>query len=211
MAHAWMTQARRIRAATDGGPLRGGAPRAVWLTLSTSPRTVSVQSAAQRMVSEHRPCHLLWDPVTGEVVQMVSVLRAACALGVSEPLNRSGHTRCTNVNTEGRVCVQIGVLADPADPFTDGPLTGLGPIVNWLDSWKIPRRWPAGAPAKHDEGRDPAGGRERNRALWARGGHFGASQVPGCENTGPGGIDTARLTGAQLHQVQTLDSLAISA
>ena len=29
MAHAWMPEARRIRADTDGGPLIGGAPRAV--------------------------------------------------------------------------------------------------------------------------------------------------------------------------------------
>jgi hypothetical protein len=31
--------------------------------------------------------------------------------------------------------------------------------------------------------------------LWARGGHFGASQVPGCGNAGPGAIDIDRLTG----------------
>ena len=42
---------------------------------------------------------------------------------------------------------------------------------------------------------------ERSRMLWARGGHFGASQVPGCENTGPGPIDVDRLTGAHVLQV----------
>lgn len=211
MAHAWMTEARHIRAATDGGPLRGGAPRAVWLPLGATARTVSLQSVAQRLVSECRPCHLVWDPATGEIVQLVSVLRAARALKLPASPNRSGHTRCANVNTEGRICVQIGVVADPADPFTDGPLTGAGPIVGWLDSWKIPRRWPAGSPAEHDARRDAADGRQRNRAMWARGGHFGASQVPGCENTGPGGIDITRLTGAALHEVHSLDTLAIPA
>ena len=208
MAHAWMTDARRIRAATDGGHLRGGAPRAVWLTLGTAPRAVSIQSAAQRLISERRPCHLIWDPVTGEIVQLISVLRAACALGAPEHLRHSGHFQTADANTEGRICAQIGVLAHPSDPFTDSPLKALGTIVNWLDSWGVPHRWPAGRPAAY-----PQAG-ERNRALWARGGHFGASQVPGCDNTGPGSIDTDRLTGSQLHQVRPFSpatALAISA
>ena len=37
--------------------------------------------------------------------------------------------------------------------------------------------------------------RPRSRALWALGGHFGASQVPECDNLGPGGIDIDHLTG----------------
>ena len=40
MAHAWMPGAKRIRAGTDGGPLKGGAPRVVWMTLGTAPRQV---------------------------------------------------------------------------------------------------------------------------------------------------------------------------
>ena len=46
-------------------------------------------------------------------------------------------------------------------------------------------------------GRPPAPFRQltrpRSRALWARGGHYGASQVPGCDNLGPGGIDIDHL------------------
>ena len=218
MAHAWMPGARRIRAETDGGHLKGGAPRAVWLTLWTAPRAVSIQSAAQRLVSEHRPCHLVWDPVTGEVVQLVSVLRAGRALGAPEKLEYGpGRVSAApeNVNAEGRVCVQIGVLGHPAEPFTSGPLTGADAIVSWLDSWGVPRRWPAGQPACY---RGPNA--ERSRALWARGGHYGASQVPGCENIGPGSIDVDRLTGPhglQVHRrelpspLTRADALAIPA
>jgi hypothetical protein len=36
---------------------------------------------------------------------------------------------------------------------------------------------------------------QRSRVQWARGGHFGASQVPGCENAGPGAIEVDRITG----------------
>jgi hypothetical protein len=203
VAHAWMPGARRIRAETDGGPLKGGAPRAVWLTLGTAPRAVSIQSAAQRLISERRPCHLIWDPVTGDIAQLVSILRAGCALGAPEKLDWDPdrvRSSPENVNAEGRICVQIGVLGHPAEPFTGGPLAGLGAIVGWLDSWCVPRRWPAGRPA----GCQTAAA-ERSRMLWARGGHFGASQVPGCENAGPGAIDVDRLTGAHVLQVHPLE------
>jgi hypothetical protein len=199
VAHAWMPGARRIRAATDGGPLKGGAPRVVWLTLGTSPRMVSIQSAAGRLVSEQRPCHLIWDPVSGEIAQLISVLRAGQALGAPECLDWSDRAaRPRNVNSEGRLCVQIGVLAQHADPFTVGPLTGIAGILSWLDSWGVPRQWPAGRPAA---ARDHC--HVRNRALWARGGHFGASQVPGCENSGPGNIDIDRLTGTHVLAIHT--------
>jgi hypothetical protein len=215
VAHAWMPGARRIRADTDGGPLNGGAPRAVWLTLGTAPCTVSVQSAAQRLVGERRPCHLVWDPVTGDTVQLISILRAGRALGAPEQLDWDPDRGATvpaaprNVNTEGRVCAQIGVLGHPAEPFTDGPMVGVDAIVEWLDSWGVSRRWPAGEPRSC-----LATGAERSRALWARGGHFGASQVPGCENAGPGAIDTDRLTGPHVLQVDSRefpDQLAAAA
>jgi hypothetical protein len=68
-------------------------------------------------------------------------------------------------------------------------MMGLGAILGWLDSWQIPRRWPAGQPAPFRQLTRP-----RSRALWARGGHYGASQVPECDNLGPGGIDIDQLT-----------------
>jgi hypothetical protein len=61
----------------------------------------------------------------------------------------------------------------------------------WLDSWQIARRWPAGMPAPFRQAT-----RTRSRALWALGGHFGASQVPDCESVGPGGIDIDQIVSA---------------
>jgi hypothetical protein len=207
VAHAWMPEAGRIRADSDGGPLTGGAPRAVWLTLGTVPGAVSVQSAAQRLISEKRPCHLVWDPVAGDVVQLISVLRAGRALGAADhPDWAPGRIRVhpANVNAEGRVCVQIGVLSHPGEPFTSGPLAGVEVIVSWLDSWGVPRRWPAGRPEGYRVEAAGLSGR-RSRAQWARGGHFGASQVPRCDNAGPGAIDIDHITGPhgfQPHELQ---------
>ena len=191
MVDAWMPGARCIRAQTDGGKLGGGAPRVVWLTLGADPLVVSVWSAAQRLNQEDRPCHLVWDPLTGDIAQLLPIVRAGCALGTPEHLDyapdRLPH-RPANVNREGRLCVQIGVLGSLREPFTSYPMIGLAAILGWLDSWQIPRRWPA----------EPAPFRQltrsRSRALWARGGHYGASQVPECENIGPGSIDIDHLT-----------------
>ena len=214
MAHAWMPEAMRMRADADGGVLGGGAPRVVWLTLGSLASAVSVQSAAQRLVAEHRPCHLVWNPTTGEIVQLISVLRAGRALGAPDRLDWTPvriHRRPENVNTEGRVCVQVGVLALAAEPFTNGPLIGVEAIVSWLDSWGVSRRWPGGQPGNSTDGGRlggrsmgrPAvgavGGADGSRAIWARGGHFGASQVPGCGHAGPGAIDIHRLTGSGPH------------
>jgi hypothetical protein len=68
-------------------------------------------------------------------------------------------------------------------------MIGLAGILGWLDAWQIPRRWPAGQPAPYRQLARP-----RSRALWAHGGHYGASQVPECDNLGPGGIDIDHLT-----------------
>jgi hypothetical protein len=208
VGYAWLPGARRIRAGIDGGPLGGGVPRAVWLTLCTPPGRISVQSAADRLIAEHRACHLIWDPVTGEVAQLISVLRAGRALGAAERLDRApdrGRGGAASVNGQGRICVQIGVLSTAAEPFTSGPLVGAEAIVSWLDAWGVARRWPCGQPAGPRAVRSAGDG---HRAMWARGGHFGASQVPGCAHAGPGSIDIDRLTGTRVRPVHGLELTA---
>ena len=192
MADAWMPGARCIRAETDGGQLGGGAPRVVWLTLGADPHAVSVWSAGQRLNQENRPTHLVWDPLTGDIAQLLPIVRAGCALGMPEYLDYAPDrlpAHPAGVNREGRLCVQIGVLGSPREPFTSFQMIGLAAILGWLDSWQIPRRWQAGQPAPFRQLTRP-----RSRALWARGGHYGASQVPECDNLGPGGIDIDQLT-----------------
>jgi hypothetical protein len=196
---AWMPGATRIWSASDGGPLNGGAPRAVWQTLGADPRASSASSAAHRLDRVGRPCHLVWNPLQGELVQLVPILRAGRLLGLSEDLGqlvpeprRPGGDELAEVNAEGRLCVQIGIVAFAWDPFTSWPMSGLQQILDWLDSWGIPRRWPAGPPLPFPHGLTACG----SRRLWARGGHFGASQVPGLTTAGPGGIDIEQLTGS---------------
>ena len=192
-----MPGAKRLWDTTDGGPLNGGAPRVVWQTLGADPRAMSARTAAQSLVHLGRAPHLVWNPVQGEIVQLIPVLRAGLLLGTPEDLGQmvppqrdAGADERAEANAEGRLCVQIGVVAFAWDPFTSWPMTGLPRILDWLDSWGIPRRWPAGAPAPFPHGLTTCG----DRRIWARGGHFGASQVPGLTAAGPGAIDIEQLT-----------------
>jgi len=200
---AWMPGARCLRAQTDGGTLRGGAPRVVWQALGADPRLISATSAAERLAQEGRPPHLVWNPVSGDIVQLIPLVRAACSLGGPEGLDyqtggfeADGHgvggagarvAGARAANRQGRLCAQIGVVAWAWEPFTDGPMHGARALLSWLMSWGIPSRWPAGRPAPFMHAQTPS--THCSSARWALGGHFGASQVPGWDAAGPGDID----------------------
>ncbi|SEG56796.1 hypothetical protein SAMN04489712_106337 [Thermomonospora echinospora] len=185
MADAWLPGAGRIPAELDGGQLKGGAPRVVWFTSEHDPRSVSARSAAHDLARTGRPAHLVWNPHTGEIVQLLPATRAACLL--ADP-----------VRGEGRVCLQILVIGLAREPFTGGPLNGLDAIMRWLDGWGVPRRWPAGPPLPSPQSYHS----DRQRRPWARGGHFGASQVPECVLPDPGGLDIHRITGQDTPAVE---------
>jgi hypothetical protein len=202
-----MPAAGYVRASVDGGQMKGGAPRVVWLTLGADPQQISAPSAAHRLRQLGRPPHLVWNPVVGEVVQLIPIVRAACSLSAAcdmdaerpiadlytvDPLALEPADGRGKVHTEGRLCVQVGVIGFGWAPFTGGPMNGLGTIMEWLDSWGIPRRWPAGRPAPFAHAHTV----RRSRKLWAAGGHFGASQVPCCSAAGPGAIDIEMMNGA---------------
>jgi hypothetical protein len=243
---AWMPGAERIPAPGDGGWMKGGAPRAVWLPLSANPLVLSARAAAEQLIQLGRPSHLVWNPVSGEVAQLIPAVRAGRALGwpespggldgpgwaedasrppdvdwrwappsaAAEPTGPAARDGLAAINTEGRVCVQIGVLSQAWWPFTEGPAERLAEIVGWLDSWQVPRGWPGGRPARFPDagpaaGRRPAAGTLAGRAEatgtgpgrrrnWAQGGHFAAVQVPGCAAVGAGRIDLDRLTRDQV-------------
>ncbi|MGP7998765.1 MAG: hypothetical protein ACLPKI_15820 [Streptosporangiaceae bacterium] len=240
MTDAWMPGAERIPAPADGGCLKGGAPRVVWLAVRANARLLSARTVAQRLVQLGRPCHLVWNPLYGDVAQLIPVVRAGRALGWPESRNwldgpgwPSGPESCPvpplspaepvvpaardglpGINTEGRVCVQIAVIAGTWWPFCTMPAQRLQEIFSWLDSWQVPRSWPAGRPpaqlpdlnwvrvfsqsARPGGAAGPAAGGAAagtgpgSRRNWAQGGHFAAAQVPGCA-AGAGSIDLGQL------------------
>ncbi len=242
MTDAWMPGAERIPASADGGGMKGGAPRAVWLPVYANPLVLSARTVAERLVQLGQPSHLVWNPASGDVAQMIPAVRAARALGwperqgwldgpawldgpgpardadcrpaplssAAEPTAPAARDGLAAINTEGRLCVQIAVLSQAWWPFSEGPAERLQDIVNWLDSWQVPRDWPGGQQARFPDADPAAGGRRPpprslagraeaagtgpgRRRNWAQGGHFAAVQVPGCAAAGPGHIDLERL------------------
>ncbi|XVQ09524.1 hypothetical protein ACQP1W_44525 [Spirillospora sp. CA-255316] len=139
---------------------------------------VSARSVAADLLREETPAHLVWNPCSGEIIQLV-------------PVTRAGGLLEGTVGHEGRVCVQVMVVGHARDPFTATLLNGLDAIMGWLDAWGVVRRWPAGPPLPSPQSYHS----KRGRRDWARGGHFGASQVPGLHRPDPGGIDIRRVTG----------------
>jgi hypothetical protein len=180
VADAWLPSAGRLQTKHDGGSPNGGVPRVVWHTSENDPYTISALSVAQRLEQQRTSAHLVWNPHTGEIVQMLPATRAALMFP-------------GGVGREGRRCLQIVVVGFARRPFTSGPLNGLDQIMGWLDLWKVPRHWPAGAPLRSPESYHSP----RERRSWARGGHFGASQVPHTNGPTPGGIDVWKITGPE--------------
>jgi hypothetical protein len=202
---AWIPGAQCLRANTDGGTLRGGAPRVVWQALGADPRLISAHSAAERLDQEGRPPHLVWNPLSGDIAQLIPAVRAACLLGGPETLDHGpgsgGPAQLpAATNQQGRLCVQIGVLAWAREPFTEGPMHGVERILSWLHSWRVPWRWPAGRPVPFARAHTV----ERSRALWSTGGHYGASQIPGWDAAGPGNIDIELLGMARVTPCQAI-------
>lgn len=194
MVKAWMPGAERL----DGGVSRTapgtGAPRAVWTVTGSGPGARSAREEARRLLDEGRTAHLVWNPLTGGVAQVLPATRR----GRLEPGRPPQRGRYPDRGLEGRVCLLVAVAAAREAPFTDGPMRGLVPILEWLDSWGVERIWPAGPP-----------GADRVDAArtWARGGHFGHDQVPGSTSEGPGRLDTARLLAGGPHEGQTPQKL----
>ncbi|GLV52852.1 hypothetical protein TBS_34140 [Thermobispora bispora] len=178
MAQAWLPGTYRLPSTEDFGPMLGGAPRVVWFIWPADPTAVSARSVAQRLLQLKCPSHLVWNPVTGEIAQMLPPTRAACGL----PRERGRN---------GRVCIQIRVIGSSHEPFTDTKLERLDEILAWLDAWHVPRKWPAGPPLPYPHSLTA----ERSTRLWAQGGHFGHSQVPGAHDGDPGKIDITRIVG----------------
>ena len=223
MAHAWMPEAMRIRAEADGGALGGGAPR-VGLAHPRQPgqrglgavgraaaggrapslppglepddrgdRAADLGAAGRPRARRARPARLDAgpdSPTAGERERRGPGLRADRG---ARARGRAVHQR---PDDRRRGDHELARLLGRSAPLAGGPARRLG------------RRRPDGrragvalsAAGGGGVGVGGAvGGAEGSRAVWARGGHFGASQVPGCAHVGPGAIDIHRLTGSGPH------------
>lgn len=123
---AWLPASQRLYAHVDAGP--NEPTRALWIGAGLD-ADYSAVLAARLLNATVSPVHLVWDPSDGVVVQML-------------PASRTGLYRDTLPEGANKSAVEVLVLG--GQPFTDGPMTGLGRIMDWIRDLGIPDVFPAG-------------------------------------------------------------------
>lgn len=178
----WLNSAKRVKAWQDGGSMTGGPERVVWHSTENDPHKTTARTIANYLNRVGYQVHIVWNPVTGEVIQMIPADRAGRGLR-----NASGGVQ---TNREGDVCVQIEVVAHAAEPFTRHEMKGLDAIMSWVRRLGVPDVWPGGPPPASP------GTRHVSARVWTReAGHYSHSQVPENNHSDPGAIDIKRLFG----------------
>jgi hypothetical protein len=175
----WLPGAKRVDAWQDGGSMAGGPPRVIWHSTENDPTKTTAATIADYLNRRGYQVHLVWNPVTGETIQMIPADRAG--RGVQ-------HTGYPETNRMGDVCIQIETVAHAAQPFTRYEMKGLDSIMAWLRGLGVPDVWPGGPP--------PAADRTAHvsSTVWAtKGGHYSHSQVPENDHDDPGAIDISKL------------------
>jgi hypothetical protein len=149
----------------------------VWHSTENDPHNTSAASIANFLDRVNFSVHLVWNPVSGAIVQAIPADRYGRGLkGTGFPTNRMGNP-----------CIQIEVVGFAAHPFTDGPCKGLDPIMDWLRSFGIPDVFPSGVAGN------------RNRQTWQKAGHFTHAVTPDNDHTDPGRINPTKLFDAGGH------------
>lgn len=185
MGTVWIAGAERFGDGSIGGAMDSpNLPgRAVEHTVECPPGRGYFLSMAAYLVRVATEPHILRDPQSDSLGQFGPLNQSARAL------RNAGSVR---TNRTGQVCIQSEVCAYASRPWTDGFVPADNPnylkFIAAVDSWNVPRVWPAGPPQRYPGDHD-----DRDMSTWLnRGGYFGHSQVPGNDHGDPGAIDIAK-------------------
>src|SRR5882757_8921669 len=161
----WLDSARRVPAWQDGGSMLGGPKRVIWHSTENDPNRTSAYTIAEYLNRMGYQVHVIWNPVTGELIKMIPADRAGRGLR-----NLAGGIE---TNRGGDVCVQIEVVAHAATPFTQYEMKGLDRIMAWVRGLGVPDVWPGGPPPRYP------GTAHVSTATWnTKAGHYSHSQTP---------------------------------
>lgn len=165
MGDEWIGGAARIP--RQGGAMEG--PRhvrsVVWHT-SESPTSANPSDVGRYVISRGSEYHLLWNPYTGDMCQLIPASQSARSLR-----NHDGW----RTNRIGSVRIQVCVIGRAAEaPLVTSPLKRWNVIRDWLAGWGIPEQ----------DARDWT----RSRDGWLKSGHTDHRSAPGNDHHDPGSI-----------------------
>lgn len=184
MASLWCPGASIQKASSDAGVMLGGPKKVVWHSTENDPNKTSASNVAAYLRKTGSNVHIVWNPVSGEIVQCIPANRGGKGLK-----NLSGGVE---TNRAGTYVIQIEVVGKAVQPFTGGPCKNLNVLLTWIRDLGIPAVFPSGTPKAYPDSYGDNG--QRSTANWAKSGHFCHSQVPENSHGDPGAVSTAKLT-----------------
>lgn len=157
--------ARRWSLNMVGGPPKATHHITADQLASDGSRLISLDGVSRYLLDVGYEPHVVIDPFTGEMRQLLEASSSGWALEHPEGGPQT--------NRQGVVNLQVEWFFTPGTlwegrryaTLTDTPMLGLGAFLVWCDSWGVPRTAPL-APG------------DRNATRWAQGGHFGHYNAP---------------------------------
>ncbi|MDJ0463186.1 peptidoglycan-binding protein [Streptomyces sp. H27-C3] len=186
MGTRWIPGAERLGDGSIGGSMDtpGLPPRVTWHSTESGNGNAAFNAVRDYLINIGAEPHILYDPATDRLGQYGPLDQSARAL------RNDGTSR---TNRTGHVNIQIEVLARAKTPFTGywKPGKNFRALMAAIRSWKIPDRFPMGAPPVYP------GGTKRTRAVWLnQAGHYCHANVPGNDHGDPGAISVSKLFAA---------------
>ena len=169
----FMPGAKQVGHSGDTGVMGPGTERkVVWHTSESGNDSRAIDGVADWVKHVEGEYTLLWNPYTGQISQMMAADVGAAAVmnGYTIPANR-----------HGKVCIQVCVIGRAADaPLSKSPMKNRRYVMEWLDSWGIPRK--------------DITNNNRSVDAWTKSGHTTHRSAPKPnDHTDPGNINWRKL------------------
>lgn len=171
--HEWMPGVKKDHASGEAGVMGPGNERkAVWHTSESGNDSNAIYGVCNWVKRQRSEYTIVWNPYTGQLVQLLPA-----DVGARSVMN--GYTIAAN--RHGKICIQICVIGRAANaPLVKSPMKGRRQLMEWLDSWGIPR--------------ENITADNRSVSQWQKSGHTTHRSAPKPnDHTDPGPVDWNRL------------------
>lgn len=155
---------------------------ATWHSTENDPHTTRASNIAHYLNQTRNCVQVLWNPVSGEIV--VTMPPTVAGRGLENPPGG------VETNRNGKINIQIEVVARAAQPFTDYPMVGREKILEALAMAGVPAKFSVGKPLPYPKS---YGANGQRHASAAGSGHVTHSQWEENVHGDPGAIDPEKL------------------